>query len=199
MVSILIFQVVLGCTVWLSQYGVPLWWSDWVASWHLALNSPDPVFIVGSVAHVIGGMITFLIAISLGISSGRLGDPSGAYDRITTKLGKFPASGPGRSCIGMAGHPCRAVHVGTAEYPPCSCRGCLYWRGDYPSDRVILRHFLCQAAAERCPTGVGCHSKVCIRSRLIWGNGCGWCGLSCRAGLPRSCYLGRARDDMPND
>jgi cytochrome c oxidase assembly protein subunit 15 len=94
MVSILIFQVVLGSTVWLSQYGVPLWWSDWVAAWHLALQSPDLVFVGASVAHVIGGMITFLIAISLGISPCRMGARSVQSDWITAAWANFRQLGP---------------------------------------------------------------------------------------------------------
>ena len=50
-------QVVLGGATWLSRFGVPRWFTDYVASWHLTLESKAPLEILASTSHVVLGIV----------------------------------------------------------------------------------------------------------------------------------------------
>ena len=62
LVAILIgTQVLAGVVTWLSRFGVPRWFSDYVASWHLTLENKAPLETLAGTTHVILGIFALAV------------------------------------------------------------------------------------------------------------------------------------------
>lgn len=66
---LLVLQVVLGVAAWVTRYGIPSWFADWVWEFPYTVQAHSPLQALAVTAHVAVGSLALAAAVTLGLWS----------------------------------------------------------------------------------------------------------------------------------